>query len=64
MAGFRISSQSWETLSVDRNKYRASLSDGYSSSVTNYLAKIEKRQANRRQRRVGRSSTVGSESGA
>jgi len=36
MAGFRISPQSWETLAADRNRWRASLSDGYSFSATNY----------------------------
>jgi len=53
MAGFHISPQSWETLSADRNRWRASLSFGCSLSATSYAEKMEKCRAHRRQRRDG-----------
>ena len=42
---------SHETLAADRNRWRASLSFGYSLSATSYAEKMEKRRAHRRQRR-------------
>jgi len=36
MAILHFSPQSWETLAADRNKWRASLSYGYSLSATSY----------------------------
>ena len=53
MAGFHISPQSWETLAADLNRWRASLSFGYSLSATSYAKKMEKRRAHHRQRRDG-----------
>jgi len=47
MAGFHISPQSWETLAADRNRWRASLSFGYSLSARSYVEKMEKRRAHR-----------------
>jgi len=41
MASFHISPQSWETLAADRNRWRASLSYGYSLSATRYTEKNE-----------------------
>ena len=48
MAGFHISPQSREALAADRNRWRASLSFGYSLSATSYAEKMEKRRAHRR----------------
>ena len=53
MAGFHISPKSWKTIAADRNRWRASLSFGYSLSATSYAEKMEKRRAHRRQRRDG-----------
>ena len=53
IAGFHISPQSWKTLAADRNRWRASLSFGYSLSATSYAEKMEKRRAHRRQGRDG-----------
>jgi len=53
MASFHISPQSRETLAADRNRWRASLSYGYSLSASSYAEKMEKRQDHRRQRRDG-----------
>jgi len=52
IASFHISLQSWEALVADRNRWRASMSDEYSFSATNYVQNMEKRRA-RRQRRNG-----------
>jgi len=53
IAGFHISPQSRETLAADRNRWRASLSYGYSLSATSYAEKMERRRFHRRQRRDG-----------
>ena len=53
MASFHIFPQSWETLDADRNRWRASLSFGYSLSATSYTEKMEKCRAHRRQQRDG-----------
>ena len=53
MAGFNISPESWGTLAADRNRWRASLSYGYSLSTTSYAEIMDKRRAHRRQRRDG-----------
>jgi len=53
MASFHISPQSWETLAAGRNRWRASLSYGYSLSATSYAEKMEKRRAHCRLRRDG-----------
>jgi len=47
MAGFDISPQSLETLGADRNRWRVSLSYGYSLSATSCAEKMEKRRAHR-----------------
>ena len=49
----RLVELAWETLAADRNRWRASLSFGYSLSATSYVEKMEKRRAHRRQRRDG-----------
>ena len=53
MASFHISPKSWETLAAGRNRWRASLSYGYSLSATSYAEKMEKRRAHCRLRRDG-----------
>jgi len=53
MAGFQVSPHSWETPAASHDRWRASLNDGYSFSVTNSVEKMEKRGDHRRQRRNG-----------
>jgi len=51
MTSFHTSLQSWEARAADCNRWRASLTYGYSLSATSYTEKMEKRRAHRRQRR-------------